>query len=259
VSDHYIPSAERRKLGHITPSSNTVLEPLTALMSRDLDDRVSHHFTRIKVEAITLEERHTSQFSPEAMLRAAELLADAAVDAIVWNGTSGAWNGVDADRELCALMSRATGVPSSTGTLAQLDALERLGLRCCGLAVPYTDEVTARVIDVYAGEGVQIVASANLGVSGNREMAHVSESDIRALLRAADAPQADCLMLICTGVAGAQLVAEMERELGKPIFDSVAVALWKGLELAGVEAVLDGWGSLLAGAAPAAALVAGAE
>ncbi len=80
-------------------------------------------------------------------------------------------------------------------------------------------------------------------------MALVSEAEIRDLLRAADDPQADCLMLICTGVAGAQLVEEMELELGKPIFDSVAVALWKGLTLTGLEPQLEGWGSLLAGSA----------
>ena len=251
MPSHYVPAEQRRKIGHITPSSNTVLEPLTSLISRSLEDRVSHHFTRIKVEAITLQERHTDQFRPEAMVAAADLLGDAAVDAIIWNGTSGAWNGLNADREMCSLISERTGVPCSTATLAQLDVLAPAGLTRCGLAVPYTEDVTARIIEVYEGAGVQIVAHASHGVSGNREMAHVSEAVIRELLRRADSPQADCLMLICTGVAGAQLVEEMEQELGKPVFDSVAVALWKGLVLAGVEPRIDGWGSLLAGTAHA--------
>jgi maleate isomerase len=249
VSAAYTPSSERRKIGHITPSSNTVLEPLTALISRDLDDRVSHHFTRIKVEAITLQARHTEQFGPETMLAAADLLSDAAVDAIIWNGTSGAWNGPDADREICALISEHTGIASSTATLAQLDVLERAGMRRCALAVPYTDDVTDRIVETYHSQGFKIVASANGGVSGNREMALVSEAEIRALLRAADTADAECVLLICTGVAGAQLVAEMERELDKPIFDSVAVALWKGLMLAGISPHLPGWGSLLSGTA----------
>jgi maleate isomerase len=248
VKNNYVPSEKRRKLGHITPSSNTVLEPLTSLMSRDYDDRISHHFTRIKVEAISLERRHTDQFSDDAMLAAAELLGDAAVDAIVWNGTSGAWTGVDAERALSALISERTGVPSSTSTLAQLEVMNRFGLERCGLAVPYTDDVAERIAGVYAREGVHILSSANAGMSGNREMAVVSEAQIRALVRGADDPGADCILLICTGVAGAQLVAELERELGKTIFDSVAVSLWKALRMVGIEPRLDGWGSLLAGA-----------
>jgi maleate isomerase len=247
LKKHYVPSEQRRKLGHITPSSNTVLEPLTGLMSRAYDDRVSHHFTRIKVEAISLERRHTDQFSAEAMLSAADLLNDAAVDAIVWNGTSGAWNGVEADREICALISERTGVPSSTSTLAQLEVMTQFRFGRCALAVPYTDAVAERIARVYACEGVQVVSAANAGVSGNREMALVSEAQTRALVRAADSPEAECIMLICTGVAGAQLVAELEQELGKPIFDSVAVSLWKGLRLVGIKPRLEGWGCLLAG------------
>lgn len=243
-----MPSVQRRKLGHITPSSNTVLEPLTGLMSRDCDDRLSHHFTRIKVEAITLERRHTDQFSAEAMLAAAELLGDAAVDAIVWNGTSGAWRGVEADRELCALISERTGVPSSTSTLAQLEVMTGFGFERCGLAAPYTDAVANRITEVYGSAGVHVVSTANAGISGNREFALVGEDQIRSLVRAADSPGADCILLICTGLAGAQLVAELEHELGKPVFDSVAVTLWKGLRMVGIDPRLSGWGSLLAGA-----------
>jgi maleate isomerase len=239
---------QRRKLGHITPSSNTVLEPLTGLMSREYDDRLSHHFTRIKVEAITLERRHTDQFSAEAMLAAAELLGDAAVDAIVWNGTSGAWNGVEADRELCALISERTGVPSSTSTLAQLEVMTQFGFERCGLAAPYTDAVADRIAEVYGRAGVHVVSTANAGISGNREFALVGEDQVRSLVRAADSPGADCILLICTGLAGAQLVAELEHELGKPVFDSVAVTLWKALRMVGIDPRLSGWGSLLGGA-----------
>ena len=175
----------------------------------------------------------------------------ARADAIVWNGTSAAWTGFDDDRSLCALISEHTGIPSSSSTLAQLEICRRSEFSRVGLAVPYTDEVTERIIDVYASEGIEVLTSARAGVSGNREMAHVSEERVCELLRAADHPDAECLIVICTGVAGAQLVEQMEAELGKPIFDSVAVVLWKALALAGVEPRLAGWGSLFAGAAPA--------
>jgi maleate isomerase len=235
------------KVGHITPSSNTVLEPLTCLISRPYDDRVSHHFTRIKVEAITLRPAHTVQFSPEPMLAAAELLADAGVDAIVWNGTSGGWNGVEADRELCSLISERTGILSTTTTLAQLEILERSGLRRPALALPYTADVAQRVAEEFAVAGHEVVASTAAGVSDNRSMAHVAESTVRALVRDADRAVADCILIYCTGVAGAQLADELEGTYGKPVFDSVAVTLWKALTMVGIEPRLDGWGSLLSG------------
>jgi maleate isomerase len=243
----YLPSAERLKIGHITPSSNTVLEPLTVLMSRGLDGRVSHHFSRIRVEAITLDRKHTGQFAADHMLHVAELLADAAVDAILWNGTSAGWNGIESDRAICALIAEHTGIPCSTSTLAQLELLAEARITRCALAVPYRDDVTARIVAMFAGEGVEIVSTATAGVSDNRSMAHVSENEIRRLVRAVDCAEAECVLIYCTGVAGAQLAAELEAELGKPVSDSVAVTLWKGLRMVGIEPRLHGWGSMLAG------------
>jgi maleate isomerase len=107
--------------------------------------------------------------------------------------------------------------------------------------------VATRIAGVFAGEGLTIVGAANAGISDNRAFAHVPDALVRSLVRGADAPEAECILLYCTGLAGAHLVAELEDELGKPVFDSVALTLWKALTMVGIEPRLDGWGSLLAG------------
>ncbi len=79
------------RLGMLTPSSNTVLEPLTAAMLADLPGGgASAHFSRFRVVGIDLGAGSREQFDPAPVVAAAELLADARVDAICWNGTSGA-------------------------------------------------------------------------------------------------------------------------------------------------------------------------
>ena len=50
----------------------------------------------------------------EPMLDAAQLLADARVDVVVWNGTSGAWQGLDRDRLLVDRIRRDLGTPATT-------------------------------------------------------------------------------------------------------------------------------------------------
>ena len=49
----------------------------------------------------------------------------------------------------------------------------------------------------------------------------------------------------CTNFPAALLVEEMEEELGKPIFDSVIVTLWKALRIINIETPIHGWGILL--------------
>src|ERR1700687_2207314 len=94
---------DRILLGMLTPSSNTVLEPVTAAMTAGLPE-VSAHFSRLPVTEIALSERALSQFDHTEILRAAELLSHAKVDVIVWNGPSSGWLGFDTDESLCGLL-----------------------------------------------------------------------------------------------------------------------------------------------------------
>lgn len=239
--------AELKKIGHITPSSNTALEPLTAMMNTGLAHRVSHHFTRIGVRQMTLEASTAAQFDFENMVAAAKLLADAPIDAIVWNGTSASWLGIERDVELARRIADATGVPASTSTLAFFEVFRRCGFGRIGLAVPYTSDLTDQIGKVYGDNDVSVVSSACLEQSVNIDVGNNSLDTIRDVLRRADSPQADCIAVVCTNFAATPLVEEMEKELGKPIIDSIAVTFLEGCRLAGVDCRLDGWGALMAG------------
>ena len=84
----------------LTPSSNTVLEPVSQAMLAGVPE-VSVHFARFRVTEISLRDEASAQFQQARLLEAADLLADAKVDVIAWNGTSASWLGFDADRRLC--------------------------------------------------------------------------------------------------------------------------------------------------------------
>jgi len=74
----------------LTPSSNSVLEPVTCAMLAGTPD-ISAHFSRFRVTEIALDAQALDQFDPSRMLPAVDLLADAEVDAMAWNGTSASW------------------------------------------------------------------------------------------------------------------------------------------------------------------------
>ena len=234
-----------KKIGHITPSSNTALEPITALLNASLADRLSHYFTRIRVTQITLADTAAGQFELDKMAAAADLLADAPLDAIVWNGTAASWLGVERDEELCRRITERTGLPSSTSTLAFHTAFRQFGFKRIALAVPYTAEVTAQIGRVYAQRGFKVVSAAHLGQSVNAEFADNTADAIRQMLRDACTAAADCIAVVCTNFPATPLVEEMERELGKPIIDSIAVTFWQACRLADIEPVVEGWGALL--------------
>lgn len=236
-----------RRIGMITPSSNTVVEPLTARIFAPLGDAVTVHFTRIRVTRIALDEDSLDQFDDARMVEAARLLADAGMDVIAWNGTSGSWKGLAADRALVARLQAETGVPVTTSTLDVLEACRALGVTRCGLATPYLAEIHEAIARTYGGAGLRIVASAHLGITVNREFADVTPARIAALLRDVAAPEAEALVTVCTNLAVAEVIDDAERDTGRPVVDSLAATAWRTLRLAGIRTPVPGFGRLLAG------------
>jgi maleate isomerase len=57
------------------------------------------------------------------------------------------------------------------------------------------------------------------------------------------APQ--CITTFCTNLRAAHLVPALEAELGIPIYDTVSTAVWKALQVCGVDTrALQGWGRI---------------
>jgi maleate isomerase len=232
------------RLGMLTPSSNTVLEPVTAAMLAGLPG-VSAHFSRFRVTEIALTGDALAQFDDRRILAAAELLAHAKVDVIVWSGTSSGWLGFDADRVLCERIEAATGIRATTSMLALNEVLAATGVKRFGLVTPYIDAVQHRIVANYAGLGLVCDAERHLGIQDNFAFAEVAPQALAEMIRAVAAERPDAIGVICTNLRSASLVAALEAETGVPIYDTIATAVWKSLRLAGADpADVVGWGSV---------------
>jgi maleate isomerase len=236
----------RKRIGVLTPSSNTALEPLTSAMVASLPG-VTAHFARFAVTEISLSDASLRQFDDSRILEAARLLADARVDVIAWSGTSASWLGFDKDEALCRRISEATGIPATTSVLALNELLAAQGARTLGLVSPYVQDVQRRIVANYRDIGVEVVAERHLGISVNFEFGMVEPDTLRTLLRETAEARPAALTVMCTNLAAAQLAAELESELDIPIYDSVATVVWKALKTIGVDTRgVEGWGRLFA-------------
>jgi len=233
-------------LGMLTPSSNTVLEPVTTAMLAGLPE-VTAHFSRFKVTEIALSGPALAQFDDSEILRAAELLAHAKVNVIAWNGTSSGWLGFERDARLCERITAATGVAACTAMLALNELLERTGARRVGFVTPYLDDVQARINANYQQAGFTVVADRHLGMQDNFSFSTVTAEQMRAMTREVAAARPDAIAIVCTNMRGAALAEELEAQYGIPIYDTVATTVWKSLQIACVDTKrVKGWGRLFA-------------
>jgi maleate isomerase len=227
-------TSARKRLGVLTPSSNTVLEPVIVELTAGMPD-LSLHFTRFRVTEISLSESGLNQFAMDTIVEAARLLSDARVDAISWSGTSAAWLGLDCDRALCAAILKDTGIPATTATLSMVDALHARGIGRVGLVTPYTESVQQKIIETFANESIEVVAESRLNFTDNFSFAEATDVQILDMAREVGASRPDAIFILCTNLRGAPLVQQIEREMDTPVLDSVVLGLLGGLRSMSME------------------------
>ena len=223
-----------KRLGMLAPSSNTVLEPETVKLL-PANGSVTAHVSRLRVVQVSAEESSLQQFDLDRALVAAELLADAKVDLILWNGTAASWLGFDHDERLVSAIERHTGIRATTAVIAINERLTRLGARRIGLVTPYVAALEERIIDNYRDIGVTVAGAVRGDLTENTAIAEIGQAEIAAMAREAARTPVDAILILCTNLAGSSVVRQLEQELNVPVLDSVRVAVEQCLELLAEE------------------------
>lgn len=232
------------RIGLITPSSNTVLEPETCRLLHDVPD-VTAHFSRFTVLKIGSGADALGQFSLEPQLGAAQLLADCRPDVIAWCGTSGGWMGIPQDEALCRGITERTGVRATSSTLAKIAAFRALGVHRYALVTPYLSDIQSKIIETFGDVGFDCVAEEHLEDPGNFSFSTYGEEQISGMIRRVAKAGPEAISIFCTNFNGVRIAPILEAELGIPVIDSTTLTLWHALVLAGADpAIVPGQGAL---------------
>lgn len=238
-------AAQRHFIGTITPSGNTVVERITLGVVRELRS-VSAHFSRVPVFGTS--DPSPDAYATEGFLAAARLLAHAAPQVLVWNGSKGSGIGFHHDHALADAVQAATGIRTTTSMLGLQALLAARGMVRVGVVTPYADAGQRKTLDCLAREGLDCVAHAHAGLHDNLSYASIPAQQIMAMARGVAAAAPQVILCLCTNFPAATVAAPLEAELGIPVFDSTALGIWHALQLSGVDTrpVAAEWGSLFA-------------
>jgi len=154
-------------------------------------------------------------------------------------------HGVGVDREMCERISQAGGAPATTTTSAEVDALHALRARRVAIAAPYNEEVTLKLKCFLNQSGFTVTSVKCLGLKAEWDIGNAAPSVWRQLIKEADTPDSDCVLLACTGVRTAAIIEDVEAELQKPLVSAPAVTIWRALRLAGYARPVKHRGTLL--------------
>ncbi len=231
-------------MGVITPSGNTVVERVTMAILENFPD-ITPLFSRTPVFGET--DLFPKSYDLDGMLAAAQLLAHANPEVLVWNGSKGVKIGVSRDHDFCRLVRRETGIDCSTSIIAMDEVLKARNIKRVALISPYDEHYVDGLVAGLEAEGYDTIDTCFSSLKDNISFAAVRGETISEMLRKVAAKKPEAILAICTNLPAAPVVARMEAELGIPIYDSTSIGVWKGLKMMDVDAKpAAAWGSLFA-------------
>ena len=146
----------------------------------------------------------------------------------------------------CAKRLRVeTGIPATSATLALAELFRSRGIRRFALVTPFEDVLQGAIVETYRREGFECVAERHLDSADTFGYASIPPATTQGMIRDVAGAEPEAIAAVCTNLNGAPHAETLEAECGRPVYDSVAVALWGTLALAGVDpSRIAGWGEI---------------
>jgi maleate cis-trans isomerase len=177
----------------------------------------------------------------------AEVLRADGAAVVLWACTSGSfvfgWEGA---QQQVAELAEFVAVPSSSTSLAFVEAVRTLGLTRVSIAATYPAPVTAKFVELLGDAGIEVVGARSNDIMSAGEAGTVGEQALHALVHAGDRPEAQATLVPDTALHTVRSIPALEAALGKPVLTANQVSVWQALRLAGMRPVAENAGTLFA-------------
>jgi len=202
--------------------------------------------TRIPLSGSTPEGiAQMNHFSASA---AGMLSENAFCDVILLSSTAGSFlDGLEADRENAQALSRKCRTKVITSAGCMLKALKATKARNLTLITPSSaalNDIERRFLE---NAGYRIAAQGGFHLSTPRDILCVSPEEVLHLIAKTDVPEADTILISCSGLHVMEIIDTLEQTRGKRVLASNQFGLWGALRSIGIPDPVPHAGSLLAG------------
>ena len=239
------------KFGVVTPSTNTVVQP-------EYDDLrppgVTNHIARMHIA----DDPVGSDADFDRLIAAIDQALEEAVDRvmtcrpdhlILGISAESIWGGGLAPARAIAqrVRSRAGDIGLTQAADALPAALKALGIKeRIAIVTPYFPVAEKHLQEFVGAIGYRLVGTRHLSCKSPTLIAHVTEDELRHALHAVDGPDVEAIVQFGANLPMAELAAEAERWLGKPVIAVNVATYWHALRTQGITDRREGFGRLLA-------------
>ncbi|MHB8566972.1 MAG: maleate cis-trans isomerase family protein [Nitrososphaerales archaeon] len=225
-------------MGLVIPASNAVAEEEFHAMH---PDGVSIHTARMVASGF--DANGISEMMKNASTAALEL-NDLHLKVLgIACASGGALNGCVGDEKLCSSVRFKVNIPTVSAAGAMIEALHNFDVKNIAVATPYTEfqrEVTRHYLEE---AGFEVMKISGLGMTVG--ISDLSPESSYEAAKKVDLPSADAVVISATVWRSIELIAKLEKELGKPVISSNTALMAAMLHRAGIHQSIPNYGRVL--------------
>ncbi|MFB7863281.1 MULTISPECIES: arylmalonate decarboxylase [unclassified Streptomyces] len=238
----------RLKVGVVVPSTNTSAQPeLEALRPH----QVTNHIGRMVIGDDSMVDEpgfdHVMHSIRNSTHPAIKSVVSCSPDTVVIGvSPESYWDGpASHERVLASMGEAAGGLPVIMSPDAINAALGAYEARKVAVITPYLPVGDDSVSRFFKDSGYDVVRIQGLGMPSPAKISHVSEAELRDVIKEIDGPDIDAIVQVGTNVAMSRVAALAEFWIGKPVISNNTVLYWHALRRNGIQDRVHGHGSLL--------------
>lgn len=166
-------------------------------------------------------------------------------DVVMWACTSGSfvfgWDGAKAQVDG---ITRATGLPSSSTSIAFVNAVRALGVERVAVAASYPHDVAEHFLAFLEHGGITVTSMGSHGIVTAAEVGTLGRQEVAAIVAGAETSGAQAVLVPDTAMHTLAWLDDLEATAGMPVLTANQVTIWEGLSLLGEVRPLPGLGAL---------------
>jgi len=233
----------RARIGLMIPSTVTTMDQE---FNRLVPDGVSVHVTRLFHKSSSLEGLASLY---DNIGRAAEELATAHVDVIVFGCTSGGLiKGKSYEEDIRNKIEKASGnIQAITVIGSVIDALNTLKIKKLIVVTPYIPEVFMAEEKFLENVGFKVLDIRGLGIEDSVSISYEQPMASYKLAKSMflDNREAEGIFISCTNFRTMEIIDKLEKDTKVPVVTGVQATLWKCLKKVNCIEPILGHGKLL--------------
>jgi maleate isomerase len=215
-------------IGLIIPSSNRLTEPQ---FNAYAPSGVGIHVTRLRM---TGKFRKPLGELKRPLTEAAQALSDVKPGVIVFHCTANSMeSGLAHEKAIVDIVESASGCPTITTAQAITQAFDHFDVQKLVLISPYVKATNQLEVNYLSESGYTVLHELGLGLETHAYSA-VTPQEWKTIVQENTRPDADGYFLSCTNTRMIEAIADLERDLDKPVINSNQATLWACLNRLGI-------------------------